>query len=356
MGFFDYVLAKAITDSWRDKKEKRQKELSLNTPYNSFATNKNSSKIDSDINKIKKHITPFNNDITPLTYSYDFSYETDFIYENFPKYRTVDVLRERTRCIDVLKNDSNAVQMRCHLVEVLIGIINSYKLQSKEMRAYLIEECRYHLHVVLSKLSISKHTIATKYLLIAIDAELYIIQGNYLDALRCYYRIFDWDRMLNNAYKEESYDYDGTECLYEVIVTNIINIYALLSLPEKADEVRSCFWKIIENSKGSLSGILEQCKTSGHADYVRSCIKGYSSSYMAYGFYTICVDSDSGGIWNSLIYQDPDGERDAYLTNHFVFSVSKLSESGFSYNNWNRPISTQIIQIQRELVKSHFAE
>lgn len=138
-----------------------------------------------------------------------------------------------------LSNDRNNYDARykaiCIIMDRIMNNENfSYKATIEEIDS-LIRECRKHLSVIENSQQSNKRTMGLKYVSYFFDAQLYIIQGNFLDSLKCFQRFFDWN-YIRATYPLGTIGNGQYVYVKELfaIITNVLYIYSALGLRNKA--------------------------------------------------------------------------------------------------------------------------
>lgn len=132
-----------------------------------------------------------------------------------------------------------------------------------------------------------------------IDADYYFIQGQFEYALKRLYDVLEWDRILNNEWLKDGCSGNGLEGFYQSVVLNIINIYALLGLPEKTHETRRVFQTLYNQTKKQNQSIKSMSignSTEQLTDYLRKNDMAYdaTSSFIGYASIRLAVYNSPG--------------------------------------------------------------
>lgn len=90
-----------------------------------------------------------------------------------------------------------------------------------------------------------------------ISSECYFFQGDFANALKRLYQTLDWQEIYDNAEDKGGIDFNGLAKFHEAVIANIINIYALIGLPNKTDEVRNACKSVIKEAQASYRSILK---------------------------------------------------------------------------------------------------
>lgn len=219
------------------KREQKKEQMAAGTTakkYDSFA--------------VEKAYLQSKNTMIPEVYEQlDLSFfdsETDFsesTYETVDGNSFSEETKERLRYLYALVHaDPCSIEKRTELIQELLRV----KQTMFEPTEHLIHN--ELLYVIDMYHAQNNRDRLVQHLCMMLDAEYYLMKGDYLNALKRYYKVLNWDEVLKNGRIHENLDANGLESLYEAAVINIINIYALLGLREKAAETREKF-KFIYN-------------------------------------------------------------------------------------------------------------
>lgn len=96
-----------------------------------------------------------------------------------------------------------------------------------------------------------------QHLALFISSECYFFQGDFANALKRLCQTLDWQEIYDNAEDKDGIDFNGLAKFHEAVIANIINIYALVGLPNKADEVRNACKLVIKEAQASYRSILK---------------------------------------------------------------------------------------------------
>ena len=90
-----------------------------------------------------------------------------------------------------------------------------------------------------------------------ISSECYFFQGDFTNALKRLYQTLDWQEIYDNAEDKDGIDFNGLANFHEAVIANIINIYALVGLPAKTDEVRNACRLVIKEAQASHRSVMK---------------------------------------------------------------------------------------------------
>ena len=218
MGFWDFLFAKAVVDTAKEvKKEVEAEKIRKNIENQQIAYG------NSDSEKIFNFVRKINKTIPPYKYKYKFDINSELSTEYTKLCEEGRELDNRQNILSQLKSNPNSLSLNVRMIENLIGILgfNSFYDKNGAAELYFIEECRYYIEKTLPRAHTLPSGIGNKYLLLSIDAELYMMQGNFVCALKRYFEILSWPQMIMNIYNE-SWNFDCTEELYGYAVANMI--------------------------------------------------------------------------------------------------------------------------------------
>ena len=154
--------------------------------------------------------------------SYGYSYDLESYIKDHDK---IAILKEE---LSVRPNNTNANYLvACIIMDRIMNDNRyNYDMSMQEMN-FLIEECRKHLIILEKNRSSNKQDIGKSYIAHIFNAQLYLIQGNFFEALNHYQFVLQWDYLMQGDNELQA------ENLF-VIINNIIQIYCLLGLKSKA--------------------------------------------------------------------------------------------------------------------------
>ena len=164
--------------------------------------------------------------------------------------------------LKIWKDDANAGVIEL-LQNELLYLIDYMKARTQQERMY------QHLAMFLS-------------------AECYFFKGEFSKALKRLYQVLDWQEIYDNVDDRDGIDFNGLCNFHEATVSNIINLYALVGLVEKTDEVRSACRKLIGDAQESYNYLMERNKYDAN---MRKFLQGKYDMLMAtnglQGYYLI---------------------------------------------------------------------
>ena len=332
MGFWDFLFAKAVVDTAREVKKEVEADKARKNIENQRIMYGNS-----DSAKIFDFVSKINTTIPPYNYKHKFDIESE-LSTNFAEFcGESEELDNRRHALYQLKSNPNSVPLNIKLIESLICLLNSTCFYDDEGTdaLYFIEECRYYIEKTLPRAYTLPTGIGNKYLLLSIDAELYMMQGNFVCALKRYFEILSWGNMISNAYKE-SWDSDLTEELYGYVVSNVMSILKILGLKQYANDISSLFHKVLQyHRKFNLDAIKD--------DYTQARSDSFfpHTEFCGLHVYNAHLRSTSMLEWTMT---------PQFYTEYYVFNEYRISDGGFCFVRGAVPISNELIKSQKEPV------
>lgn len=103
-----------------------------------------------------------------------------------------------------------------------------------------------------------------------LDAEFYFLQGDFVSALMRLYDVLNWDKLLDNPWLLDRMVSNGLEEIYIDTVVNIINIYALLGMSEKIQQMRAVFGTLYEQANAQERSLDEFDEEHGASESYRA--------------------------------------------------------------------------------------
>lgn len=147
-----------------------------------------------------------------------------------------------------------------------------------------------------------------QHLAMFLSAQCFFFQGDFVNALKRYYQALDWQEIYQNIERDDVVT-NGLEYLTEAIIANIVNIYALYGLPQKADEVCRACSAAIADTKNMHYQILSDPQGATIHGYIRQCLEVLNAREKFTGFY-ILDDSiyNSGNLFKESLTAVVGGE------------------------------------------------
>ena len=129
-----------------------------------------------------------------------------------------------------------------------------------------------------------------QHLAMFLSAECYFFNGEFAKALKRLYQALDWEEIYDNVAEKDGIDFNGLGKFHEAAVANIINLYALADLPDKADQARKAFSRVINENRSSYASMLADATNgSDFREYVRDSSAALMARDTIQGFYTLSL-------------------------------------------------------------------
>ncbi len=347
MGILSYVFGKSVAGFARDAHELVKEERNMR--------NEQMLKQQADFQD-KMSIEKFLSSINQPTYDDNYSCDVDnwsFINDMIDKAPNADALQLYVDIRDtflMLCKDWD-FQLYCHLIRDLFRSIYEFDQfdydTNIDRTPCLIEHCRKIISELLINGDFHGRSIAIKQLLYAIDAELLMYQGDYVYAISRYFTILTWSDLVENIYEDELIGFNGTEDFYTAVVSNLINLFALLKMPHETDRIRSVFNRIINYTRRTNQNLLtiDSMDTPDNIKkYIYNVLNALNSSCLPVGFYTMDLSREIFDVVSS-------NYEVFYFPDYMYFEESVLCSDGFCYKKFVAPIGTDQMNRQRELAR-----
>jgi len=149
-----------------------------------------------------------------------------------------------------LQNNPDNYPVRCNIIEHFAQRIFlnkeflGRKINFEEMQ-FLISECRKHITYFDKLDKKDKQVLGIQFATMICNAQMYIIQGDLLNAIRCYNNILKCNDILEKC---------KDEILVKYSISNLIQLYIILELTDKANMLYSEY-------KGFFEDEINICKT-----------------------------------------------------------------------------------------------
>ena len=329
MSFWDFLFAKAIVDTAKEvKKEVEAEKIRKNIENQQIAYG------NSDSEKIFNFVRKINKTIPPYKYKYHFDIDSELSTKYADSCDDNGELNERQNILYQLKSNPNSVPLNIKMIENLISLLNSNYFYDEDGTdaLYFIEECRYYIEKTLPQAHTLPSGIGNKYLLLSIDAELYMMQGNFVCALKRYFEILSWTQMITNVYKE-SWDFDLTEELYGVAVSNVMSILKILGLRQNANDISALFHQVLQYHRKFNQESIKDEYTQARADTYFP-----HKDFSGFHVYNANLTNTSMLHWtrNTHLFSD-----------YYIFIERELVADGFCFIRGAVPISKKLIEAQK---------
>ncbi len=339
MGIWSYLFGKAVYDTVKEvKKEVAQEKAQKQKEQQRLAVGL------SEADRIYNFVSGLNTDFAPYVYRNKITIETEIAFDLS---RVVCgngfEIDKRLRLLNQIKSNPNDVSLRIQFIENQMQLLSfaSFTGNDHSEDLFLIEECRHHIEYAMPKLNTLDSSVPIRYLLLAADSNLYIMQGNFTRAMKLCYKILTWRQMLNNIYKE-SFNYDSTEELYGYTVANIMSIFKAMGNKSRVSEVGRMFSAVLSYHKKFNNNAIHDAYTQARAD-------SFMLSKEFSGFYLMAPDPRNSGttILKSRLLP---GETH-YYTDYFSFNQNHLTNGGFCALIGSAPISASLLAHHRTKIE-----
>lgn len=138
--------------------------------------------------------------------------------------------------------------------ELIHFILRLWKDKCNENMIDLLQNELVYLIDYMSPCSQEEHMY--QHLAMFLSAECYFFKGEFANALKRLYQVLDWQEIYDNVDGKDGIDFNGLYYFHEAVVSNIINLYALAGLPEKADEVREACRALVKETHDSYYSLI----------------------------------------------------------------------------------------------------
>ncbi len=182
----------------------------------------------------------------------------------------------------ILNTNPKSIDNRTALIHYL------YKLWRDENKIGLINLIQNEVLYMIDHISpTSQQERMYQHLAMFISSECYFFKGDFTNALKRLYQTLDWQEIYDNIEDKDGIDFNGLSFFHEAVIANIINIYALVGLPDKSDEVRNACRKTISAKKASNISILNSFNNDEtYRQFVRNTSSIFDSRTTFFGYYT----------------------------------------------------------------------
>jgi len=156
---------------------------------------------------------------------------------------------------DELENNPDNILTRCKAIDYFVQRIFHFtkysigKAISYTEMSFLISECRKHFKFFENYETDDKRILGIKFFTVLCDAQMYIIQGDFLGAVKSYNRCLEWNAIIDNA----NHDSD-----YLCIIANLMQAYNVLGLTSKTEKIYAKYEDFIEAKIKSMKSVLKQ--------------------------------------------------------------------------------------------------
>lgn len=141
-----------------------------------------------------------------------------------------------------------------------------------------------------------------QHLAMFLSAECYFFKGEFANALRRLYQVLDWQEMYDNIDGKDGIDFNDLCEFHEAVVSNIINLYALAGLPEKANEVRTACRALVKEGQDSYQYLMSVNRDSvGMKDFLQGKYDILMATNTFQGYYLISDTSYTNNIFKESV-------------------------------------------------------
>lgn len=236
-----------------------------------------------------------------------------FSAEDFQKTQMDEV---RAKCVAEFSELSPSEQEQIKHLYNRIGGYTAWHVRLDLLRFLLDIEENHHgsvqfmihnelLYMINDFRAYGEREIMLKKVCCFLDAEFYFLQGDFVSSLRRLYDAINWDKILENPWLYDICDSNGLEEFYTCAVMNIINIYALLGLSDKADQTRSVFNTLYQQAVQVNQGCDEISRklgsTPSYDAYRTARMRALSTSTAFVGFHSLRGDSYREEMFDSYV-------------------------------------------------------
>ena len=270
------LIAKAIVD--RKYKKREEKEYPSEQPFTQPAVQvKTSVQERLFVNARKKAITANYIPVSPDIFYMDEPYLGDAFLYSFD-----DVQKEQlTSYYSKLSFNPNLINVRTELIHYLW----------KEWKEFFTTGClpllqNELLWIIDYFAPTTQEEHMYQHVAMFISSECYFFQGDFANALKRLYQTLDWQEIYDNAEDKDGIDFNGLAKFHEAVIANIINIYALVGLPSKTDEVRNACKLVIKEVQASYRSIMKSYeKDENMLTFLQDSSNMLSAKYGLSGYY-----------------------------------------------------------------------
>ncbi|MBQ4103531.1 MAG: hypothetical protein IJC90_03610 [Clostridia bacterium] len=177
-----------------------------------------------------------------------------------------------------------------------------------------------------------------QHLAMFLSAECYFFKGEFAKALKRLYQVLDWQEIYDNIDDQSGIDFNGLYYFHEATVSNIINLYALAGLPDKADEVRNACRKLVSDACESYHSLMG---TNSSDANIRVFLQGKYDMIMAtnglQGYYLISDVAYTNNLFKESIT--------TYIRGQAIYAIETqpYDHNSFSVVEGQRVVDGEII-------------
>ena len=131
-----------------------------------------------------------------------------------------------------------------------------------------------------------------RHLAMFISAECHFFEGQFALALKRLYQTLDWQAIYDNVSEKDGIDFNGLSHFHEAVVVNIINIYALAGLPEKAATARKAFSRVVSEFRQLFSKMMSDYRNNASLyQYSFDSAEALMATNQIQGYYMLSLSS-----------------------------------------------------------------
>ncbi|MBQ9828613.1 MAG: hypothetical protein IJM62_08005 [Lachnospiraceae bacterium] len=192
-----------------------------------------------------------------------------------------------------IQEEPSSCAYRCGLITWLW---NRWK---EKDRRELINVINNELAFIIDSPSGGIYNPMYRHLAMFLSSECCFFTGEFDNSLKRLYQALDWDEIYENLEDPDGIDMNGLMQFHEAALVNIISIYALAGLPEKADAVRRNCSAAISSFNRMYDELITRCagKTS-FIDHLMNSRAALFASRKMLGYYTYQAPKDSKNLFS----------------------------------------------------------
>lgn len=194
----------------------------------------------------------------------------------------------------ILNSNPNSIENRTALVHYL------FVLWKDKYKAEIAELLQNELIYIIDYYpAYTQQEIMYKHLAMFLSSECYFFNGDFTNALKRLYQVIDWQAIYENVEDEDGWDSNGLANIHVSAVSNIINIYALVGLPDKTDEVRKAFSLVISDAIKMNNSIKQSNSEAGFVKFLDDCSAMIMAKDNLLGYYLFNADCSNENFFIS---------------------------------------------------------
>jgi len=131
-----------------------------------------------------------------------------------------------------------------------------------------------------------------QHLALFISSECYFFTGNFALALKRLYQTLDWQAIYDNVSEKDGIDFNGLSSFHEAVIVNIINIYALAGLADRAATARTAFARVVKEYRQHFSSMMSDYRHNDSLyQFAYDSAEALMASEQIRGYYTLSLSS-----------------------------------------------------------------